>query len=435
MKLRQKKTCPLIPQCVVIDTNSTTSPPFTSGSSFTYDLVYHTIYGMNSDVIYLDYAATTPVDPAVLDAMMPYFGDQFGNAASKNHIYGHNAEQAVRLGRSQIADLISCNPQEIVFTSGATEANNLAIKGIAQKQSGDKNHIITCQTEHKSVLDSIETLRNQGFDITLLPVTPNGLISPNTLANAICAQTCLISIMMVNNETGVIQPIATLGEIARNNGICFHCDATQAIGKIKIAVNTLGIDLLSFSAHKIYGPKGIGALWVNPKTKANKPIAQIDGGGHEVGIRSGTLNVPGIVAMGKASTLCLNHLATESKRIALLSAQLINRLTDALDDVSINGADAPRVPHILNISFNNTPSELVLLTLSNPKKKSVAIATGAACNTVIVQSSHVLEAMQCKEGVLNSALRFSIGRYTTEDDIKQASNIIIETINKIRKNN
>jgi len=241
--------------------------------------------------------------------------------------------------------------------------------------------------------------------------------------------------MMVNNETGVIQPIATLGEIARNNGICFHCDATQAIGKIKIAVNTLGVDLLSFSAHKIYGPKGIGALWVNPKTKANKPLAQIDGGGHEVGIRSGTLNVPGIVAMGKASTLCLNHLATESKRIALLSAQLINRLTDALDDVSINGADAPRVPHILNISFNNTPSELVLLTLSNPKKKSVAIATGAACNTVIVQSSHVLEAMQCKEGVLNSALRLSIGRYTTEDDIEQASNIIIETINKIRKNN
>ena len=407
--------------------------PFTFGSWFTKACLYPTIYNMSNNIIYLDYAASTPVDPSVLDAMLPYFNEQYGNAASKNHIFGHNAQQAVRLGRAQIADLISCQQQDIIFTSGATEGNNLAIKGIAQNQCRNKNHIITCATEHKSVLDSIETLQNQGFDVTLLPVTSDGLTSPEALINAICEKTCLISIMYVNNETGVIQPIAALGEIAKNNGICFHCDATQAIGKFKIDVNALGVDLLSFSGHKIYGPKGIGALWINPKTKGNKPIAQIDGGGHEMGMRSGTLNVPGIVAMGKASTLCRELLETESQRIRQLNEQLINRLTQALDNVTINGAHAPRVAHIVNISFANAPSELVLLALSNPKKESIAIASGSACNTVIVQSSHVLEAMQIPEPSRNCALRFSIGRYTTKADIEQASNILIETIKKIRK--
>lgn len=370
--------------------------------------------------IYLDNNATTPVDPKVLEAMLPYFTNKFGNAASRSHAFGWVAEEAVDYAREQVAKLIGCNEKEIIFTSGATEADNLAIKGVYEMYQDKGNHIITATTEHKAVLDACKHLEKLGAKVTYLRVNADGLINLQELEAAITPQTILVSIMYGNNEIGVIQPIKEIAAIARKHGVLFMTDATQAVGKIPVDVNENEIDLMAFSAHKIYGPKGVGVLYVRRKNPRVKVTAQIDGGGHERGMRSGTLNVPGIVGLGKACELCRLEMADEGKRLSALRDKLQNALL-TLEESYVNGNTTHRLPHVANISFKYVEGEGLMMAM-----KDLAVSSGSACTSASLEPSYVLKALGLNDDLAHSSIRFGLGRFTTEQEIDYA----IESVKK-----
>ncbi|MEI9933825.1 MAG: IscS subfamily cysteine desulfurase [Ferruginibacter sp.] len=378
--------------------------------------------------VYLDNNATTPMDPRVLEAMTPYFLEHFGNAASRNHIYGWEAEEAVNVAREQIAKLIGAETKEIIFTSGATESDNLAIKGVFEMYAGKGNHIITVNTEHKAVLDTCKHVEKNGGEITYLDVNAEGLIDLKKLEAAIKPATILIAIMYANNETGTIQPVKEISELARKHGVLFFTDATQAVGKIPIDVNKDGIDLMAFSAHKMYGPKGIGTLYVRRKNPRVKIMAQMDGGGHEKGMRSGTLNVPGIVGFGKACELCRLEMEEESKRLSKLRNKLENALLQ-LNEIAVNGSREYRLPHVTNISFKHIKGEGLLMGFN----KNIAVSSGSACTSASIEPSYVLKALGLNDDLAYSSLRFGLGRFTTEEEINFTVKTISETVTKLRE--
>lgn len=363
--------------------------------------------------VYLDNNATTPMDPRVLEAMMPYFTKQFGNAASRSHAYGWAAEEAVELAREQVARLIGAIPQEIVFTSGATEGVNLAIKGVAEMYTSKGNHIITCQTEHKAVIDTCKHLEKKGLEITWLPVDATGMINLQELEVAIRPTTILIAIMYANNETGVIHPVREIGALAKKKGVLFFTDATQAVGKIPVDVEADHIDILTLSAHKIYGPKGAGAVYVRRRDPRVRLTAQMDGGGHERGMRSGTLNVPGIVGLGKAADCCRLEMEEEAARLTALRNRLQEEIL-SVPGVILNGHPSNRLPHTLNISFPDRDSNSLLLQFN----KKLALSAGSACTSATLEPSYVLKAMGFTDERSYSALRFGLGRFTTEAEIE-----------------
>ena len=376
--------------------------------------------------VYLDNHATTPVDPRVLEAMLPYFGPKFGNAASRGHRYGWEAEQAVELARKRVASLAGAAPREIVFTSGATESNNLAIKGVVEAYRAKGNHIVTMATEHRAVLDPVRRLERAGYRITILPAGPGGLLDPDVLRGGLTSDTVLVTVMYANNEIGVIQPVREIGAICREKGVLFHCDAVQAFGKIPVHVDDDGIDLMSISAHKIYGPKGIGALYVRRRAPRVQLSAQMDGGGHESGYRSGTLNVPAIVGFGEACSLCAAEMAAEAAHAGALRDRLKSSLEAGLDDVAVNGSMDHRLPGNLNMSFAGVDGEALLMSMPD-----VALSTGSACSSATVEPSHVLHALGIGE-LAKSSLRFGIGRFNTEEEIDYAAGRVIESVRKLR---
>jgi len=378
--------------------------------------------------VYLDNAATTPTDPRVLDAMLPYFREKFGNAASRNHKYGWEAEEAVEAARKQVAAVLGADAKDIVFTSGATESNNLAIKGVARSYRQKGRHVITQATEHKSVLDPCGWLEKEGWQVTYLPVDSAGRIDPARLEKAITEQTTLVSIMFANNEIGTIQPIAEIGAICKRRGVIFHTDATQAFGKVPIDVEKMGIDLLSCSAHKIYGPKGVGALYVrrrNPRVSA-EPI--LHGGGHERKLRSGTLNVPGIVGLGKAAELCLAEMAEESARLRRLRDRLWAGLSGQLDGITWNGSPECSLPNILNVSFAFVEGESLMMGMSD-----LAVSSGSACTSASLEPSHVLRALGVSDELSHGSIRFSLGRFNTEEEIEAAIPQVVATVRRLRE--
>jgi cysteine desulfurase len=378
--------------------------------------------------IYLDNHATTPVDPRVFEAMRPYFIEVFGNAASRNHSFGWQAEEAVEKGRKQVASLIGATSKEIVFTSGATESNNLAIKGVAQMYGEKGNHIITAATEHKAVLDTCKHLEKEGARVTYLPVQTNGLVDLDQLRSAITDKTVLISIMYANNEIGVVQPIAEIGKLAKERGVLFHTDATQAVGKIPVDVIKDNVDLLSVSAHKMYGPKGVGALYVRRRNPRVQLTAQMDGGGHERGMRSGTLNVTGIVGLGEACALAQVSMVEEGKRLAYLRDKLKDRLLASLDEVYINGTMEHRLPHNLNISFAYVEGESLLMGINE-----IAVSSGSACTSATLEPSYVLKALGAGDDLAHSSIRFGIGRFNTEEEVDYVTAKVIEVVKKLRE--
>lgn len=377
--------------------------------------------------VYLDYNATTPCDPAVVEAMLPYFTTWFGNAASRQHALGWQAEEAVDYARKQVAALVGADATEIVFTSGATESNNLALKGVVEMYAAKGNHIITCVTEHKAVLDACRHLEKQGVLVTYLPVDKQGLISLEQLEAAITPATILIAIMYANNETGVMQPVQAISRITRQHGVLFFTDATQAVGKVPVNVTEDGIDLMSFSAHKMYGPKGVGGLYVRRKNPRVRLTAQIDGGGHERGLRSGTLNVPGIVGLGKAAELCREQLAAEAQQLQKLRDKLENALLQ-LEEVTVNGTAQHRLPHVANLAFKQVDGNALMLGFN----KNIAVATGSACTAASMEPSFVLKAMGLEDELARSSLRFSVGRFTTEEEIDYAIEQIALTVRNLR---
>jgi cysteine desulfurase len=379
--------------------------------------------------IYLDHHATTPIDPVVLEAMMPYLTEKFGNAASHSHPYGWEAEEAVHTAREQVAALINARPEEIIFTSGATESDNLALKGIAWAYQDKGRHIVTTTTEHKAVLDTCKALERQGFEITYVPVDQTGLVDPDDIRRAITSRTILLSVMYVNSEIGTIGPLAEIGAIARERGVLFHSDAVQGVGKIACDVETLQVDLLSLSAHKIYGPKGVGALYIrktHPERIRLHPL--IDGGGHERGLRSGTLNVPGIVGLGQACVLCQRLWPEESVRLRRLRQRLYDGLMSRLDDVYLNGHPEQRVPGNLNLSFAYVEGESLLLSL----KDIVALSSGSACTSGSHEPSYVLRALGVDDTLAHSSIRFGLGRSTTEADIDTVIDAVVEKVERLR---
>ena len=378
--------------------------------------------------IYLDNHATTPMDPRVLEAMLPYFMESFGNAASRNHSFGWVAEEAVEKARKQLADLIGANSKEIVITSGATESNNLAIKGVAEMYAQKGNHIITAATEHKAVLDTCKRMEKHGCRVTYLPVMQNGLIDLDMLRDAITDKTILISIMYGNNEIGVVQEVRAIGKIAKEKGVLFHTDATQAVGKIPVSVIEDNVDLASFTAHKMYGPKGVGALYVRRKNPRVQLTAQMDGGGHERGMRSGTLNVPGIVGFGKAAELSRELMPQEMKKHAFLRDKLKDKLMNALDETYINGTMERRLPHNLNISFAYVEGESLLMGVND-----IAVSSGSACTSATLEPSYVLKALGAGDDLAHSSIRFGIGRFNTEEEIDYTANKVIEVVRKLRE--
>lgn len=378
--------------------------------------------------IYLDNHATTPVDPRVLETMLPYFMENFGNAASRNHSFGWVAEEAVEKARKQLADLIGANSKEIVLTSGATESNNLAIKGVAEMYAQKGNHIITVATEHKAVLDTCKRLEKHGCRVTYLPVQTDGLIDLDMLRDAITDKTVLISVMYGNNEIGVVQDIPAIGKIAKEKGVLFHTDATQAVGKIPVNVISGNIDLASFSAHKMYGPKGVGALYVRRKNPRVQLTAQMDGGGHERGMRSGTLNVPGIVGFGRAAELCQELMPEEMKKHAFLRDKLKDKLMSSLDEVYVNGSLERRLPHNLNISFAYVEGESLLMGVND-----IAVSSGSACTSATLEPSYVLKALGAGDDLAHSSIRFGIGRFNTEEEIDYTANKVIDVVTKLRE--
>lgn len=377
--------------------------------------------------VYLDNNATTPCDPRVVAAMLPYFTEIFGNAASRSHLLGWAAEEAVDNAREQVAKLIGATPKEIVFTSGATEAVNLAIKGVYETYAGKGNHIITAVTEHKAVIDTCKHLEKQGAQVTWLPVNHEGLIDLNELEAAITPQTILISLMYANNETGVINPIRAISDIARKHGVLFMTDATQAAGKIPVDVNDDGIDLLTLSAHKMYGPKGTGALYVRRRSPRVKLTAQIDGGGHERGMRSGTLNVPGIVGLGKACELCMEEMAADTQRILPMRNRLEKALLE-IEQTYLNGAPGQRLPHTCNLSFKYVESETLMMGFN----KKIALSSGSACTSASMEPSYVLKAMGLSDDLAHASLRFGLGRFTTNEQIDFTIQTITDAVSQLR---
>nr|WP_290367952.1 IscS subfamily cysteine desulfurase [Cupriavidus taiwanensis] len=375
--------------------------------------------------IYMDYSATTPVDPRVADKMIPYLREQFGNPASRSHAYGWDAERAVEEAREQVAALVGADPREIVWTSGATESDNLAIKGAANFYSGKGKHIITVKTEHKAVLDTTRELERQGFEVTYLDVKDNGLLDMDVFKQALRPDTILVSVMLVNNEIGVIQDVEQIGEICREKGIIFHCDAAQATGKVVIDLNQLKCDLMSFSAHKTYGPKGIGALYVRRKPRV-RIEAQMHGGGHERGMRSGTLATHQIVGMGEAFRIAREEMATENERIRMLRDRLWNGLSD-MEEVYLNGDLERRVPHNLNVSFNFVEGESLIMAI-----KDVAVSSGSACTSASLEPSYVLRALGRNDELAHSSIRFTVGRFTTEQEIDYTVELLKSKIGKLR---
>jgi cysteine desulfurase len=378
--------------------------------------------------IYLDNHATTPVDPRVVETMLPYFSEKFGNAASRNHSFGWTAEEAVENARAQIAKLINATPKEIIFTSGATESNNLAIKGVAEMYREKGNHIITQVTEHKAVLDTCKRLEKYGYEVTYLPVAKDGRIDLDDLRRAITPKTILISIMYANNEIGVIQPIEEIGRIAKEKGVFFHSDAVQAAGKVPVDVQKENIDLLSISAHKLYGPKGVGALYVRRRNPRVQLSSIIDGGGHERGMRSGTLNVPGIVGMGKAVELCQQEMPAESKRLLALRERLKEGLFAKLDELYINGSMTHRLPHNLNVSFAYVEGESLLMGIND-----VAVSSGSACTSATLEPSYVLKALGVGEDLAHTSIRFGFGRFNTQEEVDYVTKRVVEVVSRLRE--
>jgi cysteine desulfurase len=377
--------------------------------------------------VYLDNHATTPMDPRVLQAMIPYFSEKFGNAASRNHSFGWEAEEAVEKARKQIADLIGANPKEIVFTSGATESNNLAIKGVAEMYAEKGNHIITAATEHKAILDTCKKLEKEGCRVTYLPLKADGLIDLDMLRDAITDKTILVTIMYANNEIGVLQPVAEIGAICKERGVLFHSDGVQAVGKVPVNVITDKIDLLSITAHKIYGPKGVGALYVRRKSPRVQLTAQMDGGGHERGMRSGTLNVPGIVGLGEACAICQKEMAAESARHRQMRDWLKNKLESELDETFINGSMEHRLPHNLNMSFAYVEGESLLMGIND-----IAVSSGSACTSATLEPSYVLKALGVGDDLAHTSIRFGIGRFNTQEELEYTADRMIEVVRKLR---
>ncbi|HTP88760.1 MAG TPA: IscS subfamily cysteine desulfurase [Bryobacteraceae bacterium] len=378
--------------------------------------------------IYMDNHATTAVDPRVFEAMRPYFTEVFGNAASRNHSFGWQAEEAVEKARKQVADLIGATAKEIVFTSGATESNNLAIKGVAEMYAEKGNHIITAATEHKAILDTCKHLEKQGCRVTYLPVGQDGLIDLQMLRDAITDKTILITIMYANNEIGVIQPVQEIAKIAKEKGVLFHTDGVQAVGKIPVDVTRDGIHLMSLSGHKIYGPKGVGALYVRRKAPRVQVASQMDGGGHERGMRSGTLNVTGIAGLGEACALCQQEMATEAVRLRGLRDKLMNKLMTELDAVYINGSLDHRLPHNLNISFAYVEGESLLMGIND-----VAVSSGSACTSATLEPSYVLKALGAGDDLAHSSIRFGLGRFNTEEEVDYVGDKVVDVVKKLRE--
>lgn len=378
--------------------------------------------------VYLDYNATTPCDTRVIDAMLPYFNKFFGNAASKTHSFGWQAEEAVDYAREKVADLIGAEPNEIVFTSGATESINLALKGVIETYASKGNHIITSNIEHRAVLDTCKHLEKQGADITYLPANPDGLVSPQQIEEAIRSNTVLIAIMTANNETGTVLPIGEIGLVARKHNVLFFTDATQAVGKITVNVTNQHLDVMAFSSHKLYGPKGVGALYVRRKNPRVKLVAQIDGGGHEKGMRSGTLNVSGIVGFGKASEICKDDLGKDTLHISRLRDKLEYALLN-VGNVYINGSNVHRLPNTTNLSFKDVDGQALMRGLN----KEIALSSGSACTSASLEPSYVLKALGLDDELAHSSIRFSLGRFTTEEEIDYTIQQVLFNVQQLRK--
>ncbi len=383
---------------------------------------------MGARKIYLDNNSTTPCDPRVVETMVPYFYEHHGNAASRNHPFGWEAEEAVDYAREQVAKLINVDPKEIIFTSGATEGDNLALKGVYEMYSRKGNHIITPKTEHKAVLDTCKRLEKQGAEVTYLDVKPDGLIDLAELEAAIKPNTIMVSVMWANNETGVIQPMKEIGEICAKHGVLFFSDATQAVGKIKTHPKELGVHLMAFTAHKMYGPKGVGALYVSRKNPRVKVTAQMDGGGHERGMRSGTLNVPGIVGFGKAAEIALQEMEQDAARLSQLRDKLEKAMFNELEEVYVNGNVNHRMPHVTNISFKHVEGEGLMMTFN----QEIALSSGSACTSASLEPSYVLVALGLGDDLAHSSLRFSLGRFTTEEDVNYAIEAVKKGVNHMR---
>ncbi len=378
--------------------------------------------------IFMDYHSTTPVDPRVLEEMLPYFTQKFGNAASRSHAFGWAAEEAVDYARERIAKLIGAQSEkEIVITSGATESDNLAIKGVAEFYKDKGDHIVTTVTEHKAVLDTCKRLEKQGYRVTYLAVGRDGRVDPDDVKKAISDKTILVSIMLANNEIGTVQPLAEIGKITRDKGVLFHSDAVQGIGKVEFDVQKMNVDLASITAHKMYGPKGVGALYVRRSKPRVRLVAQMDGGGHERGMRSGTLNVPAIVGFGKAAAILTEEGREESKRLLTLRERLRSKMMDALDEVYVNGSMAHRLPGNLNVSFNFVEGEAMMMAI-----KEVAVSSGSACTSASLEPSYVLRALGVGDELAHSSIRFGLGRFNTEEEVDYVADLVIKKVNHLR---
>lgn len=379
-------------------------------------------------LIYLDNNSTTPTDPRVVEAMLPYFYEIPGNAASRNHPFGWQAEEAVEYAREQIADLIHVDPKEIIFTSGATESDNLAIKGVFEMYASKGNHIITLTTEHKAVLDACKKVEKMGGEVTYLSVKEDGMVDLAELDKAITDKTVLVSVMWANNETGVIQPMKEIGDICKKHGVLLMSDATQAVGKIPVDPKENGVHIMAFTSHKMYGPKGVGALFVNRKNPRVKVTAQMDGGGHERGMRSGTLNVPGIVGFGKAAEIAKNEMAKDAERLSKLRDKLEKAFVDNIEEVKVNGNVDHRMPHVCNISFKHVEGEGLMMTFN----QNIAVSSGSACTSASLEPSYVLVAMGLGDDLAHSSIRFSLGRFTTEEEIDETIKLVTNGVNHMR---
>jgi cysteine desulfurase len=379
--------------------------------------------------IYMDYNATTPVDPRVLDEMLPYFTEKFGNAASRSHSFGWTAEEAVEAAREKLTAFVGgTSSKEIVITSGATEADNLALKGVAEYYASKGNHIITTTIEHKAILDTAKRLQKQGFEVTYLPVGKDGLVDPDDVRKAITDKTILVSVMLGNNEIGTVQPLEQIGAITKEKGVLFHTDAVQGLGKIPFDVKTTNVDMVSMSAHKMYGPKGVGALWVRRSKPRVRLVAQMDGGGHERGMRSGTLNVPSIVGFAKAAEICMQEMPEESARTMALRDRLRHGIQDNLEEVNLNGSLEHRLPGNLNLSFAFVEGEAMMMAI-----KDVAVSSGSACTSASLEPSYVLKAMGVGDELAHSSIRFGIGRFTTEEEVDYVAKLVVEKVRKLRE--
>jgi len=380
--------------------------------------------------IYMDNNATTRTDPRVVEAMLPYFTEHYGNAASRTHVFGRNAEAAVEEARAQVAALIGASPKEIVFTSGATESDNLALKGVASMYRNKGNHLITVATEHRAVLDPCRRLQREGFDVTFLPVDRSGRVSAAQVAEAIQPQTILVSVMAANNEIGTLQPVEEIGRLCKERGVFFHSDAVQAVGKIPVDVEAMQVDLLSLSAHKIYGPKGVGALYVRSRSPRVRPEPLLDGGGHERGLRSGTLPVPSVVGFGKACALCQEEMAQEADRLQKLRQRLYEGIVDHLDQVFLNGNATERLPGTLNLSFAGVEGEALMMAM-----KVIAVSSGSACTSANLEPSYVLRALGLSDDLAHSSIRFGLGRFNTSEEVDYVIDEVVRAVNHLRAMN